>query len=593
MQISLFLKLKNKIDNDEFLKQELNSLFGEENLSQVLLSLTDEQLIDILDNIKNNKEVLYLIYMYVKGKNIPEDIKKLINEKLALEPSALDIVCEMFYIFNQEKLLEREDLKEIVELIINAPQEKAKTIINVFKEVDLSQRDNVVDFIRIILRTKEDYQVQYASQTYAATMKEIAHIESKYEENLARFRRNERSYSKEITVNELNLESIKQIKNNILKIIEIIAKANAVYKSKLISELVTEEIEVASNNYDGYYHRTIIASLSNVVAVSNVLASSKGESQASKVIEFYKHAAYVCWNYKKDDLPEVNPNMKLEFLDMLAKAKGSIQVAVVSEYLTGHCLDLTCKDSIKIGLDGKSFEETEHFNNAKVIADWEDGEQVMLLSNCIGYDTSKWNAYAGKISLLEKLSKKYGEYVTSYIVSRCLDKGSNEIIEMLLNIEDEKVREFIGDSIIELANFNDTKYYLRYIEALLKAKDKLTLCLILVHMIGITKIYNLESDNPVIKQFFMGKMEVLMNENQVRIIINILKETGLGFITDLDDEESIQRVERMANSEEPIEVTLKSLMGLPLDMVEDVLSGQAQEEVELDSKILLFRNTSK
>ena len=543
-------------------------------------SFTDEQFEDLLKS-KSSREILYKIYMYVKGDKLPQDLKKLVDDKIARRGCFINTAYDMLYMFNNEELLKREDIHQIFESIINAPQPKRDYIVNAFKEVDLSKRDSVVEFINIILKAIGDKQAEYVYKTYLAIMKKWKEFEFELDKNeLFGLECGHDNYTYKEDKKML-LAHINGLKNNIIGIIRIIAEVQEEYKSKLIYELVTESTDLGDKDYRSYAS-TFIASLPNVVAVSELLANAGGYEQAKQAGGFYKGWSGF-YKYPYDIMGESvpvyeyrfksNPNVELEFIDIIAKAAGPIQA-------------VEARKSFRCWPDSDA-EILEKLSKMRVIAGWENSEQVPFLKSCFRYNTSEWLTYASKIPLLEKLCEKYAD-VALYIVSRVSDIDTSEIIETFLNAETKYLNEARGWA----SEIFNSKYALKYLEILLKAKDKLTFWLILVHLCGVEKIYNLESENPECSQFFELDRENKLTEYQLRVIINILKESGLGFATNLDDEKVVERLERLVNSQETIEVTLKELMKLPIDAIEPILES-APDEIGADDKILLFNKINE
>lgn len=570
MKTSLLLKLLQKINTDEFLKQELENLFGKDAIPSMFTSFTDEQFEDLLKS-KGTRQILYKIYMYVKGDKLPQELKKLVDDKIARRGCFIHTACDMLYMFNNEELLKREDIHQIFELIINAPLPQREYIVNAFKEVDLSKRDNIVEFINIILTAKGDKQAEYASKAYVAIMKEIA-------KNFA-------------YPSIYSAEYIGNLKANVLPITEIIANFIFGYDAEYIYNFVTEK-----PNHSEKAKKMIScpnkAAWPEIKVIIEKLRFAKGKLQTEILEETYKKMVKKLWHYdaNSNNYPgEMRPVINCNLLGVIGDAVGPVQAQAVADYL----LSIT------------DFQDEETIlKNATTIANWLETPQIPVLIKWFGYDTALWGKYASqipfwesknKVKILMELAelKKYNYGYDNGIVDK--------VIETLSNMEDNSIdTTYVGDlsHIILESGILGSKYFSRYLKALLKTKIELSNYLIIGYMIGAKYIEEIE--NPSVSRYrYISLIDIFMFENRncarkhVMNVINILEETGIGFITDLDDEESVKMVERIANSQQPIEVTLKELMKLPADVVEQALKN-TPDEVDHNGKIFIIKpNTIK
>ena len=228
MKKDVFIKLIKEL-NDKAFNDMINLVILPDELEKII-NLTDKEVEDILNTSCPQLKATKL-YLYLKQENLSDEVKKILEKNVKTDNNNIYYTLGVIEKFNY---LNREDIIDFIKVLeLSDKDYQAKYASIVASDDNVLKRSDAIEFVKLVANSKWYYQAEYASQI--ATNEEILKLDNALE------------FVKKITKSQ-SIYSAKYaskviVDNNLLKkddaidFIEIITASKNHYQALAASEL--------------------------------------------------------------------------------------------------------------------------------------------------------------------------------------------------------------------------------------------------------------------------------------------------------------------------------------------------------------------
>lgn len=406
MKKDLLLQLLNEIKKSNTLLSSIKEIFVTEdkNCLEILFTLTDEQINNIL-SFESDKLKVFQIYMYLNKEGIPNEICTMLNcalmrknenvyytipilqDKSLLNRKEISFIIDAILIgdsFSVEKaaklvldhnINEHSKGLEIIRLVARCKQlYQANYTANAASNLDLLNREDVLDFLYVIAHANHHYHAQNAY--YVAINKDVLKKDNaiSFVRLIASIKEHKKcDYATEVATNpevlgkNNALEYVKSVANaktgqeeyvasaatdlailkreDSLKIVKKIGQASGLYQAKVALQ-VARSFELSSRKDLLKIVRIIANAVSEkqaqyagFAAMNNVLSPKENMPDYIKLIANAEKSDNAHHAYNTVSKPDVLRNVNsLEVIEMIANAKHEYQAYFIGETASNKAL---------------------------------------------------------------------------------------------------------------------------------------------------------------------------------------------------------------------------------------------------------------